>query len=195
GGDECTERARESRHPDGYGTSEGGSYSGTGDCRSELRWRVSGKELSQRRWQDDLYIGASRSSRRRSWPSGAGIRYGTDAAGGVRQPGQPVCGARRRPWTGGCSAAGPWIEPRTHSAAGLYGSRAYFTRRRRIRTMGQRSADGRAERVAASSPISPSPRAGESGPKCLSGGFAVVFSEWIPLWRGPSEAGAPHESI
>src|ERR1019366_4150035 len=201
GGDECTERARESRHPDGYGTSEGGSYSGTGDCRSELRWRVSGKELSQRRWQDDLYIGASRSSRRRSWPSGAGIRYGTDAAGRVDsagcvcQPRQPVRGTRRRPWAGGCSAAGAWIEPQSHSAAGLYGSGADFTRRRRCRTMGQYGAVARAERVAANSTILLSPCACESGRKCLSGSFAVVFSEWIPLWRGPGEAGSPHQSI
>ena len=52
---------------DGDGTSEGGSHSGTGDCRSELDWRVSGKDLSQRRWPDDLCLGASKSYWRLSW--------------------------------------------------------------------------------------------------------------------------------
>ena len=51
--------------------------------------------------QDDLHIGASRSSRRLSGPSGAGIpdridvAGGLDSAGRLRQPGQPVCRARR----------------------------------------------------------------------------------------------------
>ena len=42
------------------GTSQAGSDAGAGDRRSELDWRVSGKDLSQGRWQDDLYPGAPR---------------------------------------------------------------------------------------------------------------------------------------
>ena len=53
--------------------------------------------------------------------SGAGIPGGIDAAGGVdpagrmRQPGQPVCCARRGPLAGSCSATRARIKPQTHS--------------------------------------------------------------------------------
>ena len=46
----------------GAGTSEAGSHSGAGDCRSELDWRVSGKDLSQRRCANELLPGASESA-------------------------------------------------------------------------------------------------------------------------------------
>ena len=113
------------------------------------------KTLSQRRWPDDLHLGASGSLRRLSGRSGAGIPCGIDAAGGtnsagrVRQPGQPVCGTRRRPFPGSCSATRAGIEPHAHSAAALYRSRADFAGRRRRRIMGQRGAVARVERVAA----------------------------------------------
>ena len=81
-----------------------------------------------------------------------------------------------------------------HSAATLYRSHADFADRRRCRTMGQRCVVARAERVAAAS-NSPPPCACEPGRKCLWSSFAVDFSEWIPLWRGPGEAGTPHESL
>jgi hypothetical protein len=38
----------------GAWASEGGSHSGTGDCRSELDWCLSGKDLSQRSWPNEL---------------------------------------------------------------------------------------------------------------------------------------------
>ncbi len=59
---------------------------------------------------------------------------------------------------------------------------------------GSVAAVARAERVAAISNRS-HPCAGEPGRKCLSGGFAAGFSERVPLWRGPGEAGAPHQSL
>ena len=39
------------------------------------------------------------------------------------------------------------------------------------------------------------PCACEPGRKCLCSRFAVGFSEWIPVWRGPGEADTPHESV
>ena len=49
GGRERPERARKPLGFHDHGTSEGGSHSGTGGCRSELDWLLSGKDLSQRR--------------------------------------------------------------------------------------------------------------------------------------------------
>ncbi len=89
------------------------------------------------------------------WPSGAGIHDGIDAAGGVNsagrmcQPGQSVCRTRRRPFPGSCSATRAGSETLTHSADAIYRSRADFAGRRRARTMGQRGAVARAERMAA----------------------------------------------
>ena len=57
------------------------------------------------------------------------IHDGVDAAGGIdsagrlRQPGQPVCRARRRPFPRSCSAARAGIEPQAHSAAAVHRSR------------------------------------------------------------------------
>ena len=77
---------------------------------------------------------------------GAGIRDGIDAArrsdppGGLRQPGQPVCRTRGRPFPRSCSAAGARFEPQSHPAATTDRGRADLPRRRRGRTPGQRRA-------------------------------------------------------
>src|ERR1700730_1972615 len=60
--------------------------------------------------------------------------------------------------------------------------------------LGQRSAAALAERVAAISAVPPE-YAGESGRECLWGRFAVEFSEWVPVWRGPGEAGTTRGSV
>src|SRR4029077_15517901 len=51
-----------------------------------------------------------------------------------------------------------------------------------------------AERVAAVSAIPPE-YASESGRKCLWGRFAVEFSQWVPVRRGPGEAGTARGSV
>ena len=91
-----------------------------------------------------------------AWPSGAGIHDGIDAAGGVdsagrvRQPGQPVCRARRRPFARSCSAAGAGLEPQSAFCAALFTEAMLISLdRRRRRTLGQRRAVARAERLAA----------------------------------------------
>ena len=63
--------------------------------------------------------------------------------------------------------------------------------RRRCRTIGQRRAVARAERVAAFAPISHQ-CAREPRRECLWSSFAFGFGEWIPLWHRPGAAGAPH---
>ena len=67
----------------------------------------------------------------RAFRCGIDAAGGADSAGRMRQPGQPVCGASRRPFAGSCSAAGAGIKPRSHSAAALDRSDADFARRRR----------------------------------------------------------------
>ena len=122
---------------DGVGASESGSHSGTGCGGFELYRLIPGEDLSQGRRQYGLYTGASGPARRLSGPSGTGISDRTDvagradSAGRMRQPGQLVCRARRRPFPRSCSAARAGIDPQTHSAAGLYRSRADFSDRGR----------------------------------------------------------------
>ena len=101
----------------------------------------------------------------------------------MRQPGQPVCRARRGSLPGSCFAARARIEPQTHSARTVYRSRADFAGRRRGRTLGQRRAVARAERVAAI-PQMAHPLVRQSGCECLRGGSAAGVSQRIPLWRG-----------
>ncbi len=69
-----------------------------------------------------LLAGASRPS---GQPAGAaGPRFcgrpdvigRADSAGRLRQPGQPVCGARGRPFARDCLAPRAWVEPTPHSA-------------------------------------------------------------------------------
>ncbi len=59
---------------------------------------------------------------------------------------------------------------------------------------GQRGAVARTESVAPASHRTPQP-ARKPGRQCLSGRFTVGFSKRLPVWRGPGEAGAPHQSI
>ena len=88
---------------------------------------VSGEDLSQRRMRNMTYSLARPSlAGDMLGPSGAGIPDGIDAAGRIdsagcmRQPGQPVCRARRGPLARSCSAARAGIEPQTHSARHVY---------------------------------------------------------------------------
>ena len=124
-------------------------------------WFLSGKDLSQRRWPNELFIGASGSAWRLFCSCGASIPGRIDAAGRIdsagrlRQPGQPVCRARRGPFAGSCSAARAGVEPQPHSAATVHRSRADFAGRRRCRTMGQRGAVAPAERCGSHFPNSP----------------------------------------
>ena len=62
------------------------------------------------------------------------------------------------------------------------------------RTVGQRRAVARAERVAAISEF-PMTCACKSGRERLHGGSAAGFGQRIPLWLGSREAGASHESL
>ena len=90
---------------------------------------------------------------------------------------------------GSCACGWRWERAAPDSAAALYRSRADFTRRRRCRTVGQRRAVARAERVAAILPIS-DPCAGEPGCECLCDRLAAGVGERIPLRHGAGAAGA-----
>ena len=107
-----------------------------------------------------LYPGASQSRRRHARAAGEGIPDGNDAAGGidsagrVRQPGQPVCRPRRRPFARSGSASRAGIESQTAFCAAFLPKRCSSRCWRRCRAVGQRGAAARVERVAADSPIS-----------------------------------------
>ncbi len=79
-------------------------------------------------------------------------------------------------------------------AATLYRSGADFSGRRGAGTAGWRGAVAWSERVAAFSQMA-DPRGGESGCKCVWGGFAADSSQRIPLWRGTGKAGTAHQCV
>ena len=88
--------------------------------------------------------GASEPYRRHAWAGGEGIHDRIDAAGrvdsagGMRQPGQPVCRARSRSLPRSGSAPRARIEPQTHSARSVFTeARADFARGWRSGTSGQ----------------------------------------------------------
>src|SRR5262249_53703085 len=103
--------------------------------------------------------------------------------------------ARGRSFAGGGFAACTGIESQPHSAANIYGSSDGFTSRRRGGIVGERGVVACAEHVAAGPSISQLTRDGQCGRQCLLGRLVIVVGEWILVWRGPSAAGAPHQSL
>ncbi len=65
-----------------------GSRYTTGDWRSELDWLLVGKDLSQNRCQNEVWINAPISLWRLRCSRNAGISYGIDASGGVNSAGR-----------------------------------------------------------------------------------------------------------
>jgi hypothetical protein len=59
-----------------------------GRRRSQLRWLLSRKDLSERRWPYDLYFGASWSCRRLAWHSDACLPHWIDVTGGINSAGR-----------------------------------------------------------------------------------------------------------
>ncbi len=112
----------------------------------------------------------------------------------VRQPGQPVFRARRRPFPGSRSATCTRSEPLTHFAATIYRSRLAFTGRGHCRTLGRRCVVAQPERMAAIFQIS-HPFTCEPGRKCLCCSFAARSREWIPLWCRPGKTGTSHRPL
>ena len=93
-----TEVSRQSLRVRG-GTAEAGRNGGAGDSGPEYPGGMAGQDLSRRRRWREVYAGSSGAGGRHAGRAGAGVHGGTDAAGradsagGVRQPGKPVCGA------------------------------------------------------------------------------------------------------
>ena len=88
--------------------------------------------------------------------------FGFDIVGGLRQPGQPVCGTGRRPFSRSGLAPGSWFDAQSHFAPAVHRIHAAFARWRRSGTRGEHSAFTPVEHVAAISAIPP-PCAGKSG--------------------------------
>ena len=88
----------------------------------EYSCRLAGQNLSGRRRWREVHAGSSRADGGHARRAGAGVHGGPDAAGradsagGVRQPGKPVCGARGGSRQGDGAAAGAGITARNDPA-------------------------------------------------------------------------------
>jgi hypothetical protein len=149
---------------------------------------------------NDLYLARPSLAGDMLGPPVKGIHDGNDAAGGVdsagrmRQPGQPVCRARRRPFPRSCSAPRAGIEPQAHSARSLYRSRADFARREaRWDSAGSVAL---LRRLSAWQPIPQYPMHMPVNRTQMSmAALLLGVGQRIPLWRGPGEADTSHQSI
>ena len=112
----------------------------------------------------------------------------------MRQPGQPVCGARRGPGARGGAASRAGGEPEPHSAAASDRGDDHFADRRRCWAMGQHRAAAGFERLAAAIQI-PDPRADARGRKSVWNGTGAGTGERNPLRTGSGAAGAQDGSI
>jgi hypothetical protein len=119
---------------------------------------------------------------------------GADSPGSMRQPGQPVCRARRGPVAGSRLAARTRLEPKTHSGRTVHRSDHDFAGRRRGGTVGQLGTVARNQCMAAISQSS-HPSGGEPRCKSVCGRSAAGAGQRSPLWRCARQAGAANESI
>jgi hypothetical protein len=102
-----------------------------------------------------------------------------DSAGRMRQPGKPVCGARRRPIARSGSAPRARFQPQAHPAATVDRSRADFARGGALGLLGSESCCARLSTWQPFRGSRPSTR--DSGCKTLRGGVGSGVGERIPL--------------
>ena len=197
------ERSGAARHPRHLagGTSEAGVTPAQADCRFELYRCYSGEDLSERRRQATFslarpgLLGDMLGRPVRAFRCRADVAGGVDSAGGLREPGQPVCRARRGPVQRDCSAAGAGIEPQTHSAATVDGGGAGLARWEEL--PGLLGSVVLLRWLSVWQPVSdfPDQCACESGCECVWSRAAAGPGEWISFRHRSGAAGAAGQSL